>query len=318
VDDLHLVVPTTDVDRMCRAPTWIYHPDGVEYGKLAVPCRKCWECQKLRKDDYVGRLLAEQAFSDWTAVLTLTYRDSPERELDGAHLEVYPLHLQKFVRSLRRRGLLVRYFATAEKGSRFGRAHFHMVLFGKGPKPDWPDGRKVRHHVPEWPHGFISSEFNPEARAFRYVAKYILKDGGWFTLSKKPPLGAEFFAEKAERDFRYGLLPWSWSYRPPGAVDGHRYIMSGASRRDYLVRLAELAGLCITELPDRGNDWVRMACFKIDETWKRRRQENMPLDEAMEIIAAILEQKRPKFARIVLDPDFEEPLYVDGNGREVF
>jgi len=258
---------------MCLNPTFVYHPDGVEYGKITLPCRSCWQCVEARKNDYVGRCLAEASTSSWSCAMLLTYADGPERERDLAHQVLYPLHLQKFIRSLRKRGHGVRYFACGENGSEKGRAHFHVALFGQGKAPAWPDDRKKFWHHDAWKHGFVTSEFTPDVKAYRYLVKYMLKDEKYFTLSKKPPLGHDFFMKLASRDHRLGVIPYNWGYSPPGGRRSHTYLMTGATRRNYLTELARLSGIDLTALPDRGNIWLQKSCYKADKLWSERRKE---------------------------------------------
>ena len=54
---------------MCVTPSHL-----PEIGPVA--CRNCWQCRKNRINDYVGRCLAEQKFSDKALAVTLTYADS--------------------------------------------------------------------------------------------------------------------------------------------------------------------------------------------------------------------------------------------------
>lgn len=128
----------------------------------------------------------------------------------------------------------VRYLIAAEYGSEKGRAHWHAVLFFSENVPDIP--LDVRHHGGDefWPHGITYWQaFTPAAAV--YVCKYILKSQGidnrllrserlkqregvtssWATLSRKPPLGAEYFRSRAEEYVRVGLAPQDLIYTFP-------------------------------------------------------------------------------------------------------
>lgn len=291
---------------MCVKPNWIYHPDGVEYGKIEVPCRKCWQCMKLRIDDYVGRALGEAAVSDWVVAISLTYRDSDVREDDLAHVEVYPRHFQNFIKQLRNFSHVIRYLGTGEKGGLNGRAHFHALLFGRGRRPDWPDDRKFRWHMHEWPHGFVSTEFVSDAATVRYVVKYINKPDAWYTVSKKPPLGYGFFLWMARRDQEAGVLPHRWAYRPPGGEVGHDYLLTGASRREYLLEWARLAGCDVTSLGDRASEWVRRSCEKVERHLAEKREARLTPDELFAILSEEVERARPRIVRpIITDYAFD-------------
>lgn len=231
---------------MCIHPSFIYLDRGPNVERVPVPCKKCWRCNQNRVNDYVARSLCEAAYSDWTVTLTLTYAD---RE-DLAERVLTPKHFQNFIRSLRDAHHRVRYLVTGEYGDLKGRTHFHCVLFGKGkplsvsafrgcsePLPQ----RKLFNWSPHWPHGFVFADHGSDERKVRYVAKYLLKTEDsqqrWFSVSKKPPLGAGFFRDKAAEAIALGVVPSSFEYLPPGGDRGRPYLMTGASRRDYLAEV---------------------------------------------------------------------------------
>lgn len=297
---------------MCERPKVIPHPHGVEYGKLVVACRCCWQCRQQRVEDLTGRCLAEASMSDWVCVVALTYRDSPEREFDQAHKRTTVSHFQQWVRSLRDSHHSIRYLGVSEFGKLNSRAHFHAILFGKGQKPDWPNNRKYRWHMLQWPHGFVSTEFTFDVTALRYVVKYIQKGDieCWSTWSKKPPLGNDWFLQKAARDFQAGVLPWDWKYKPPGAQPGRRYLMTGATRRDYLIEYARLGGVDVTALPDNSAPWVNQVCQKVEKSLVDRmldQDRKAYPGRYLAALAAEIEVKRPKYTRIEPIPDQDNP-----------
>lgn len=304
---------------MCITPNWTYTNKGSVPIKVIVPCRECWRCRSNRVNDYVARSLCEASTSDWVVSLTLTYRDSEERENDLAHKYITPQHFQDFVRSLRKRGHKIRYIAVGEYGTLKGRAHFHCILFGIGKKPDIPN--KKNHDDPDgpWPHGYIFADWDGSERAIRYVCKYLQKgEPGeyWFTLSKKPALGSEFFKKRAEEYARNGVLPSSFNYLPPGGHKGRPYLLKGASRRDFIRHLLDAFGREGTINQKSVNAWVRYAIEKaFDYEWKREIDE-MPRGHDVEqfeqeITARHLtdaQTKRQLVATANMQPD-EDPEY---------
>lgn len=252
---------------MCIIPTYVDVLRGPKWEKQAVPCKKCWRCRKSRVDDYVGRCLAEAATSQRVCVITLTY--APRDDL--ADKVLHPRHFQMFMKQLRNSGHKVRYLVAGEYGTLTGRAHFHAILFfselvprvwtdpdtgevlDRGPVPTYnPDhlldpsasgpfsdeiAQMRMSHIREWPHGHVKVDWSSDEKSIRYVCKYLLaddKNNAWFSLSKKPALGAAWFALKAEEAKRLGVLPSSFQYAPPGGSGNRRYTLTGASRRDYL------------------------------------------------------------------------------------
>jgi hypothetical protein len=92
-------------------------------------------------------------------------------------------------------------------------------------------------HISEWPHGHIVVDWSCTERAVRYCVEYVAaedKKSAWLSMSKKPALGAAWFARKAEQAREFGVLPSSFEYMPPGGRPGRKYLMTGATRRDYL------------------------------------------------------------------------------------
>lgn len=198
--------------------------------RIPVACRSCWQCEQNKINDFVGRSLAENRFTDWTVALTLTYRDRD----DMAHKLLTPMHFQKFMRAMRHHHKC-RYLVAGEYGERKGRAHFHAILFGKGMAPQIPQKRMCS--IPQWPHGHVFADWSRSESALRYVCKYLQKDMGqqsWFSMSKKPPLGSQWFAQRAKRMAALRVYPKSFTYRPPDAGPQHEFMLTGASRRDFL------------------------------------------------------------------------------------
>lgn len=238
--------------------------------------------------------MCESAFSDWVFVLRLSYADSPQRDIDLAHKIITPDHFQRFIRSLRRRGHKIRYLAVGEYGDLFHRAHFHCILFGEGLAPIFPTGVNFYHNA--WPHGHIYAQGQPDEKGIRYVVKYLFKTDGtkkWFTLSKKPALGNLFFMAKAKRDFQLGCVcPTGWSYLPPGGHPDRCYLMTGVTRRDYLIELARLSGIDLAVLAARSNEWVQMSLAKVDKYLREKSSQVMPLSEFLVDFEGYLDRER--------------------------
>lgn len=198
---------------MCIAPLTL--PDGTE-----VACHECWQCRERRINDWVGRNIAESKTSRWARAVTLTYGRSRAGDADHERAVVLTYSdVQKWFKLLRRHGYPVRYFVTGEFGSTKGRAHWHVMLYGSGDMPEHAldDSLFIGAH---WDHGY-SFWTQPGPHAVRYNCKYIQKDmgdaerQGHLAMSKKPPLGAAYFARVAEQYVRQGLAPQDLSYRFP-------------------------------------------------------------------------------------------------------
>lgn len=274
---------------MCLTPNFIYVLRGPVHEKIPVPCKICWRCKSNRVNDYVGRALCEAENSDWVCSITLTY--APRS--DGADKLITPLHAQKFIRSLRRTGHVIRYLVCGEYGKLRGRAHFHVILFGMGKKLKIPN--KKNHHVPQWPHGHVFADFSFSEKSMRYVCKYILKDYGdqsWFSLSKNPTIGHKFFMRKAAQSVSLGVIPSSFEYMPPNGHKNRPYLLSGATRRDYIKEIRRLWELKKPLLKSRMSEWVQKAYENLELAECKDRADNLSLKEFIKYLKDRLDGER--------------------------
>jgi len=266
---------------MCVSPIKEWMERGPGYELIELPCGACWSCRANKLSDYVGRALCEAETCADVLAITLTY--APRK--DAADKIITPIHFQKFIRSLRRRGQKVRYMGAGEAGKLKGRAHFHAILF-------FPEGvRKNKNgavaafnrpaplcrravsdktlhdgrvHIEEWPHGHVFLDWKVSEQALRYVCKYILKWEGtqkWFTISKNPAIGAPHFERKAQEMARIGVWPTGWTYMPPGGKPGREYMLTGACKRDYALALMKYHGKAppwsqLSEWARHGFEWA--------------------------------------------------------------
>lgn len=214
---------------MCIAPLQL--PDGTQ-----VACHGCWQCREQAINDWVGRNIAESLTAKACHAVTLTYGRSRAGDVDHERAVILTYSdVQKYLKLLRRHGYPVRYFVTGEFGSAKGRAHWHIMLYWQDRVPPHELDRQFMHGRFDektgeqakdengdpafwWPHGF-SFWTRPTHAAVRYNCKYIQKDigeaerQGHLAMSKKPPLGAEYFRRMAEQYVAEGLAPQTLEYR---------------------------------------------------------------------------------------------------------
>jgi hypothetical protein len=274
---------------MCQNPSYIRKAESPLPSKIPVPCRKCWQCKSNRVNDFVGRALCEASTSDWVLTLTLTYR--PQDDLSDKVLT--PRHFQNFIKLLRVSCPKTRYLVCGEYGELRGRAHFHVILFGKGKKPEIPN--KINTHIHEWPHGHVFADWSADEAALRYVCKYLLKEDGkqsWHSLSKKPSLGAEFFARRARRYVELGTMPSSFEYLPPGGSSKRPYLLTGATRRDFLNALVQ--GWEENRPLERAmlSEWVLKVLERHELAARIEEAYNRPMSEQLAGFFQELEQRR--------------------------
>lgn len=207
-----------------------------------VACRSCSICRDNRLNDLIGRCIAEQSTSDKTLAVTLTYAGDVPASVILQYSDV-----QNMLKRLRRDGYSVRYICAGEYGTKKGRAHWHIVLFFCGKTPDVEIDRRIDWKY--WPHGFSYFQ-TPDYKGFKYVMKYALKDqsGAGSTkalaMSKKPPLGYDFFMQMASDIVDRGLPIHSPEYSFIHVTNRHglprRYWLQGRMRELYLERYCDL------------------------------------------------------------------------------
>ena len=231
---------------MCIEPTQL--ADGLE-----VSCRKCWQCRRRRVDDLVGRCIAESKFAKRTYAVTLTY----DEDQGAKAVALVYADVQKFLKRLRFAGYNVRYIVCGEYGTKKNRAHWHIILFfhGEHPNPeqmkqidygDKPKEGEYRVQWKHWPHGYVYFQ-EPSWKSFQYVLKYVLKDqdervkSTHIAMSKKPPLGEEYFLELAKQHVKEMIAPKNVFYKFREVRNSNNKIknfcMQGATKDKFLRRI---------------------------------------------------------------------------------
>lgn len=207
---------------MCLSPNLL--SDGT-----LVACRKCPQCRSNRIDEWVGRCIAESKTSVATSFITLTYgRDEDGNESHARAAILSYSDVQKYFKQLRFRGYPCRYLVTGELGSKNERAHWHGLVFWQENVPQimtdfgrnsWHPARREtpidvpilwdqRFNEPCWPHGYshwTHVRNGHERGSIAYACKYVNKDvsndaaQSKLAMSKKPPLGAAYFVQRAQK-----------------------------------------------------------------------------------------------------------------------
>ena len=148
---------------------------------VKIRCRQCLECGLLKQQQWVSRLMFEDAFNPYRPMFaTLTYEEEPN-DIDQVISDV-----QTWLKRLRQRKYSVRFFATVEKGSLRGRIHAHAILWSDlSLNPSMFHKRDVVTKT--WKRGicFLRDLYGGRS-GFNYTTKYILKDPIWYTWSRRP------------------------------------------------------------------------------------------------------------------------------------
>lgn len=106
----------------CKAPVYLAKND------MWVPCGRCILCRVQRAREWSTRLVHELNYWDASCFVTLTY----DNEHLPENLSVSKYELQTWMKRLRKlcEGRTIKYYATGEYGDKFGRPHYHAILYG--------------------------------------------------------------------------------------------------------------------------------------------------------------------------------------------
>lgn len=270
-----------------------------------VACRKCWQCQERKVDDWVGRNIAESRTAKAAHVVTLTYGE--DRSLGGIdHIRAAVLtysDVQKYLKYLRVDGYPVRYFVVGEYGSKKGRAHWHIILYWQDAVPE----HKLRENFMQrhWDHG-LSYWDKMSPAAIRYACKYLTKDtadtakqGFGPMPSKKPPLGDAYFRDLAVRHVEAGLPLQSLFYSFPEVKRVHQHAKAKTAKgfRDSAQPIQfRLSGKSAENY-----------CRYYVEAWAERYGDDPPRSE---LIWAYLDKRLAAYSESKAEPQFNGRAFV--------
>lgn len=175
----------------CLAPLTAFRRVGVpgirfrpETGDAAIklPCGSCVACRLSTARQYAVRCFHERQLYERACFVTLTY-DEEHLPFGGSLVKE---HLSQFMRRLRREfpDERIRFFACGEYGARWGRPHYHVIVFGVDFFQDrYVAGRRSGADVYRspclealWPLGrseIGTATFASSAYVARYVAKKL-------------------------------------------------------------------------------------------------------------------------------------------------
>lgn len=177
---------------MCVSTIWIR-----KY-QQEVPCGKCFECVKRRRNDWYIRALIESRYRRFTYFGLLTYAE--------VGMSLHKRDIQLFLKRLRSYGYKFSYMIVGEYGEKKDRPHWHCLIFADDPvsyshiSQAWKGGYEtdeVRNKA-----GWIRFELIRSARSIRYTVKYVYKYAGIdprfvLMVSKNPAIGKSFLVNQA-------------------------------------------------------------------------------------------------------------------------
>ena len=294
---------------------------------LQLPCGQCSGCRFRRSASWAARCMHEALLYRNNCFVTLTY-NSDHVPLDGS---LRKSDAQKFLKRLRKKYIpkcpfpkddfhkirraewhqanQIRYYYCGEYGDKFGRPHYHFILFNHdfSDKKFWKKSKSgfpcFRSPSLEelWPFG--NSEIgNVTFESCAYVARYVMKkingeladthylrhdpDGRVYkilpeftNMSLKPGIGAQWFEQYSKDVYPhdYVVLSGGRKMQPPKYYDGLYELTHDAEGVLY--------------------NWPRMEAIKRTRQSKAllRASDNTP--ERLDIKREILEARSGKYKR---------------------
>lgn len=210
----NMVFNATEAIQYFRGVYGDAYPAFMSKAERSIPCGKCFACQIRKRRDLTTRLTHEsQVFHDNCCFITLTYNDEHLPTTDcfklgdvdkqfsegSGSLPINTLRVsdvQKFIKRLRRHleycpskkhdgrdhvDGKIRYYCVGEYGGKFGRPHYHILVFGWTPS-DMVFWKKHNGHdifrssqiEKLWKFGFSTVEPVVGGVA-RYCSRYVTK-----------------------------------------------------------------------------------------------------------------------------------------------
>lgn len=166
---------------------------------VQVPCGKCEQCRLDRAKEWSERIMIESLAYEDNYFVTLTFHQvKPGQEVSKKDVQAFVKRLRTYI------GPGIRFFACGEYGEKFGRPHYHLVLFNC-PLDDLKlkyidkDGHNFYTSATiekAWKKGFcLVGDVSPETAM--YVARYTLKKTpgkeGFILMSRNPGIGCDYY-----------------------------------------------------------------------------------------------------------------------------
>lgn len=171
----------------CPTPiqVMVTHCEESDTEKLeTVPCGKCLICLSNKRREWIVRLYFEHKYSSGSHFVTLTYHPK-YLPYDG---KLSKRELQLFMKRLRKLNTKLRYYAVGEYGSKGGRPHYHLLLFGD------LNPNTVRK---AWTKGIVHIG-KVSFASIAYCTKYIVqakKDGMFTLMSRRYAIGGKYLTD---------------------------------------------------------------------------------------------------------------------------
>ena len=184
------------------------------YNSYVVPCGRCLACRSNRSREWSLRLQCEALMSKSVWFVTLTYQDEflPCVQ-DTGEVTLCKQDVSSFIKRLRNYLPKLRFFACGEYGDKFGRPHYHILLFFKElvTEDDVFDASSRCWHYNDKSLNPVHVDGFNESVA-KYVSKYVIKQLGTYQnkdiqqpfalMSLRPGIGAGIITKEYSDNIR--------------------------------------------------------------------------------------------------------------------
>ncbi len=218
-----------------------------------VPCGQCIACRLNYGKLWSIRMMEELKKHDKACFVTLTYDEDHVPE-DG---QLSKRELQLFWKRLRKERS-VRYFCCGEHGDRFGRPHYHAIIYGVSPdeyeliQKHWPNGNVKLGTVTEDSCAYVAKYMTKKLRG-RALEEKLKEDPDYqnefVLMSRRPGIGADVgldmqkFLSQNKCYYRKGVksgLPRYWKEKfgikdPIGIPSSYTMSDEDKQKRDFIL-----------------------------------------------------------------------------------
>lgn len=310
----------------CVAPSYVNVLSGPVWRKQPVNCGKCKHCLWVKAQSRSNGIAFEFDGADWIVFFTATIapdRVTSRHEDSELDIDIPQRFLKRFrINADRWKGSFdngerkprvaageakipartwdIRFFQVGEHGKLKGRAHYHLVIWGKGVAPHFPPGKNI--HIPEWDLGLVNVRKDIDSGVGIYLSSYMQKnDGKKFihSQSSKFALGAQWLVDYAVKQVCEWGAPRpndNWRVTYAMVVRKRKAVLTGAGLRDYVRAFALARKMRVLDLVPLVGEHMKQKIAAIDK-WERDRIERVAIrrklsyEEAREAVVAEFGQR---------------------------
>jgi len=204
------------VERSCENPIYVPNTgrDAAMLPLNSVRCRKCSNCMRQRKAEWVERVAKEWYVHERTWFLTFTFAETrtvinqgkrneqivcPKLDSETFTEPQYPTYadIQLWLKRIRKKHK-IKFLSVEETGEKNGRLHWHLVLHCSS-------GLTGDEMQSQWDYGKLHSKLVTDGDIGSYIAKYVTKAGnlrGSLGYGQTDSL-FEKLGGRADEDFKY-------------------------------------------------------------------------------------------------------------------